>query len=322
MLSEEFDSILQKYKRQKLNTYKVLELLGNDYLFKDYGADTDDKRYTQLLNCGTQLFFTKDFDNGHSVYHLTGANFCRQRVCPMCQFRRSERMFVQMLSVVKALEGEYRFLHLVLTIPNAQSDLQLIAGIKILYKAFNMMLRRKAFKNAFKGALRCLEVSFNYNNDTFHPHLHCLIAVRPSYFNDTKVYLSRDRIMQEWTDCVNKTIPTIDNSDFAVSDYPLQIYVRACKVGDYKGVAEVCKYCLKPLDTSKATDLQQRHVLITLWLTLKNQRFVQKYGVIKDTFKRLFDNEAEDLTEETNQKTGEGDSLFLFWDSSTMNYKY
>ena len=97
MVTEEFNSILKQYEKHKLETYKVLELLGDDYTFNDFGADTENRRYIALLQCGTFLGFDKEQVNNKSctgtVYHLKSANFCRQRLCPMCQFRKAEKMY-------------------------------------------------------------------------------------------------------------------------------------------------------------------------------------------------------------------------------------
>jgi len=319
MLSTKFENILEKYEKQKFNTYRVVEILGDDYTFTDFGSDTTDKRYRALVECGTQLHFQKNMEQGSYVYHLVGANFCRQRLCPMCQFRNAERMYAKMIKVIKHLESGYRFIHLVLTIPNSRDGSELIDGIKVLYKAYNMLMHRKKVIKAFKGSLRCLEISYNYDNDTFHPHLHCLIAVKPSYFNDSRVYMSRDEIAELWTSCVNKSVKSFKFTEYIKTDTVYQTFVRACKPGDYEGVAEVCKYCLKPLDLhDKGKDEQHKRVLLTLWHTLKGQRFVQKYGVIKDTFKLLFGDDDED--DEELEELDNSNKLFLLWNSEIQKY--
>jgi plasmid rolling circle replication initiator protein Rep len=321
-LSTEFESILEKYKKHKLDTYKVLELLGTDYTFTDWGADTTDKRYAALLNCGTFLDFRKCREEGKTVYHLAGANFCRQRVCPMCQFRRSERMFAETLRVVKHLEEQYRFIHLVLTIPNAQSGQELREGIQILFKGFNKLMQYKQCRGAFKGVLRCLEVSMNPDNGTFHPHLHCLIAVNISYFHDTKAYVSYNTLRELWTKAVKAAIASVPfDASWATSDYLLQISVRACKKYDYVGVAEVCKYCVKPLDVEKYDDeYMAKRLMLTLWHTLKGQRFVQKYGIVRTTWKELF-GFADQEPDEIQQAEAEGEQLAFRWDSDTLSYR-
>jgi plasmid rolling circle replication initiator protein Rep len=310
----EYRSILKKYEIQKMNTYKVAQLLGDDYLFTD--GNEDDSRYAALINCGTLLGFCRDSESG--VVHLKAANFCRQRVCPMCQFRKSEKMFADMLQVVELLRGKYRFLHMVLTIPNSKYDIELVNGVKLLYKAFGNLIHSGKPKKAFKGVLRCLEVSYNYDNDTFHPHLHCLVAVKPSYFNDTKVYMSVDEIRKLWTAAVNNAIAKMDGVDFARSDAELQCSIRAIREGDYRGIAEVCKYCLKPLNLDKSdNERQNKRVLLSLWHSLKGARFVQKYGVIKEAFKEI----GTDGTDFFENVQGDESMVFFTWDGRTLKYR-
>lgn len=306
--TDDFTSILKKYEKQKENTYKILELCGTDYTFNNFGADEKNELYRTLIECGTQLHFTKTFEDGKNVYHLTGANFCRKRICPMCQFRRSEKLFVQMYNVVKSLEDEgYRFLHLVLTIPNCYGGSELIEGIRKLYTGFSKFYKYKDIQKAYKGVLRCLEISYNYENDSFHPHLHCLIAVKQSYFTDSKVYLSKEKIQELWTKAQS-------------SNQPLQVYIRACKKWDYEGVAEVCKYSVKPLDLTKSdNDLQNLQIILTLWHTLKGFRFLQKYGVIRQMFNKLYKDSDNEYLDEI--RTGDHKRIFLEWDYNHFRYK-
>ncbi len=317
-LSKEFESILEKYEYHKRNTYKVAELLGGDYVVENFGRDV----YEKLVGCGTFLRFEKQQQEGGAVYHLKGANFCRQRLCPMCQFRRSEKMFAQMLEVVKYLEGEYRFIHLVLTVPNQKFDYELLQAIKILYKGFSLFYAYKSIRRAFKGVLRCLEVSYNYETNTFHPHLHCLVAVNKSYFHDSKVYLSYDKLRELWSKSVYKANEKLGyNAPFLSSGGPLQIHVGAIKQGDYSGVAEVCKYCVKPLELDKkGSEEQNKRLLLNLWHNLKGTRFLQKYGVIKETFSLLYGSEADEIeSEEEINKNKKG--LFCEWDSFELKYR-
>ena len=323
-VSTEFDSILEKYKKHKLQAYAVAELLSDDYTFKDFGVDTQGKRFEALVNCGTQLQFEKSFEGDKYIYHLRGANFCRQRCCPMCQFRRSEKMFAEVLRVVKLLENDYRFLHLVLTIPNSNDGNELIQAIRLLYKGFSFFMAYKSIRGAFKGVLRCLEISYNYESDSFHPHLHCLVAVNKSYFNDSKSYLSYDKLRFMWSEAIEKAQKKLPFEFQFLRDKPplLQIHIGSIKEGDTSGVAEVCKYCVKPLEFEGADNdyraYQNKKILLTLWHTLKGFRFVQKYGVIKEAFKTLNISD-DDIEEETKDKNTP--LIWFDWDFSTMNYK-
>lgn len=310
-LYEEFNSILKDYEYHKINTYKILELLGTDYVFTDGNSDND-KRYHSLLNCGTSLQFqkiTSTFDGAKNeyTYSLVGANFCRQRICPMCQYRKAQKQFVQMYKIVQELESNYRFIHLVLTIPNANDGLELVKNIHKLYNGYNKLMKYAEVKRVVKGALRCLEISYNYENNSFHPHLHCLLVVNPSYFHDTKSYISFDKWQQLWTKAQG-------------SQQLLQVSVRAIKYGDYKGVAEVCKYCIKPLKLDEGEDWQHQRMLLTLWHTLKGTRFVQRYGVIKDTYKKLFIDDDDDSLID-NSYDEESPLYFFSWNTELKQYE-
>ncbi len=298
---EDLDNIL-KYERAKINTYKVLELLGENYLFENYNTT---ELYIELLACGTYLQFVLEVGDPQ-ITHLVGANFCRNRICPMCQYRRSAKLFAQMQRVTEVMEEEgWRFLHLVLTVPNCNGGVDLVNTIKYLYASFSKFKNYKVTKRAYHGYMRALEISYNYDNDTFHPHLHCIVAVRNSYFNDSRIYLSYDNIVALWQKACK-------------ADKPYQISIGAIKAGDYKGVAEVCKYCIKPLDLERGEDWQNLRILTTLGYQLKGQRFLQKYGVIKDYFNQVIGNDLDtDIKDESKQ-------MFEYtynWDDINMRYQ-
>lgn len=175
-----------KYKKAALAVTSLIQ--QNDIAFFN-GKLVGDKG-AKIEQCGQHLYF----EGGH----LVGADFCRQRICPMCQYRNSMRQYARMLQVAERLGAQgYRFLHLVLTVPNC-SHADLAKTVQKLYDGYGKLMHEKRIKKAFKGALRALEVSFNAENWTFHPHLHCLIAVRMSYFSDTRVYCSHKLVKDLW----------------------------------------------------------------------------------------------------------------------------
>ena len=73
----------------------------------------DYKSAARYYNCGTTIAL----QNGK----IKAANFCRDRLCPMCMYRRSQKMFSQNMTVyekIKAEHPECRQLFLTLTVPN------------------------------------------------------------------------------------------------------------------------------------------------------------------------------------------------------------
>lgn len=278
---DEFKSI-EKFTKQRHNIYRTLEIVGTTDIFENWMVKD---LYTKVLNCGTSLQFGVD---SKGITHLIGGNFCRNRICPMCQFRRAEKLFSQAIQIVEKMEQDgFRFLHLVLTVPNPQDERELVETIKNLYKSFGKFWKYKEVKKAYKGAIRCLEISYNYERCEFHPHLHCLIAVKKSYFTDSKVYLKYDRIMELWAKACK-------------SERLYQVSVRAVKEGDYRGVAEVCKYSVKPLDFDDTQEQwQNERIILNLGWRLKGTRLLQKYGVLKDEWRQMFgaDETEDDDTE-------------------------
>ena len=98
----------------------------------------------------------------------------------------------------------------------------------------------------------------------------------------------------------------------------MQVHVGAIKEGDYSGVAEVSKYCVKPLELSNNDDTEQnRRALLILMDVLKGTRMVQKYGVIREAFNALKDDDAADMQ---NPDKGTSGTAFLQWDDVNMKY--
>ena len=250
----------EKYKRLSLS---VADLMKKTTILYDRGF--------LIENCGNTLQFNKSGD-------LVSADFCRQRLCPNCQRRNSLKMYSKFKVVESDLaKQEYRFIHLVLTIKNCdESDLS--DTVTMLYKASSKFFADKRIKQGFKGALRCLEVSYNKMDCNFHPHLHCLVAVKKSYFT-SRYYLNRDKIAEIWKKHLK-------------IDYIPQVWLTKC---DDNAVAEVVKYAVKPLELCMS-EVVRRNVLVALHGALHGRRLVQTYGVVKESAKiNNVDFEADDL---------------------------
>lgn len=271
----------------------------NSLLHGNAFHDSDAEQTLEL--CGSTLAFTIDDEN---TPHLASANFCRKRICPMCQWRKAQRQFSNCLKLADILEARgYRFLHLVLTVPNC-TDNDLKATVNALYRSFAKFWKYKEIQRAFKGCLRCFELTYNYDTYTFHPHLHCLVAVNKSYFNDNKVYLKHNKIRELWSKA-NK------------SNELLQCSVGAIK--NNLGFAEVSKYCVKPLELNCEKKAENITVLTALLYTLKGTRFIQSYGVIKEVLREIKDaDEAENCSSSSLDK----EQMFVYYyNKSTQEYE-
>ena len=83
----------------------------------------DEKRATRIRLCGTYLEFTKEIESGRRF--LSAANFCRERLCPLCQWRRSLKVFYEVSQVMDAMEADHKNLvplFLTLTLRNCKAE--------------------------------------------------------------------------------------------------------------------------------------------------------------------------------------------------------
>ena len=67
-----------------------------------------EKKSAAVLDCGTELTFLTPSDP-ELPQKLYRANFCKDRLCPMCGWRRTKKIFVQVSKIMDKLDEEYEF---------------------------------------------------------------------------------------------------------------------------------------------------------------------------------------------------------------------
>lgn len=257
---------LTDYEKYKRLSVELSDVLRSDSEMLD--------RALLIEHCGDFLHFSAEGD-------LMSANFCRQRLCPNCQRRRSLKTYSKFKQLSdELLKKNYVFIHLVLTCKNCE-DFELKNTIDKLYASSSKLFKNSAVKRVFKGVLRCLEVSYSGTCLNYHPHLHCLIAVKKSYFT-SRYYLKQDKLQELWKKAL-------------AVDYEPQIHVTRC---DDNAIAEVSKYCVKPLEIDCKSEFNRLNVLKSLHRALHGRRLLQTYGVIREEAKLLnIDLESDDDSE-------------------------
>lgn len=235
-----------------------------------------------MLNCANYLEF-KLFDD--KIKKLHSASFCRVRLCPMCNWRRSKKIFGQVAKIIDKLDetNEYDYIFLTLTLRNCKSD-KLRNNIDLISGSFNRMFSdNKKVKNICRGYFRAIEVTFNKKYKEYHPHIHCIIVVNKSYFKrSNKDYLTTEEWSNIWKYYLN------------IDYYPV-VDIRKVKSKNYKysGVSEISKYSVKSKDiilykkngllNEKLTDFN----VFVLYNALKNKRLVSFGGIMKILHKEL-----------------------------------
>lgn len=233
-----------------------------------------DSRLHDLEHCADTLVFLQ---NAEGKKKLKSANFCRLRLCPMCQWRRSLKMFGQVQTITdKILERDKstRFLFATFTVKNVDAE-NLETCINILNNKFLYLVSRnktfapaKKLKQNLLGYLKAVEVTYNTKDKTYHPHLHVIFAVKSTFFKNSSNYMSKKEWISLWQQALGV-------------DYKPQIDIRAIKSGTAKAVAEVAKYPVKTAPILSLPDDEAVEVLKTLTFCLHKKRFVSYGGIFK-----------------------------------------
>lgn len=232
----------------------------------------DGHKAKRLQDCSPLLGFTVDPATGKK--RLKTAWFCRVRLCPVCQWRRSLKIYGQAVQVIGAADADqpHGWVMLTLTVRNV-NGCDLSHELTLLMESWRRLTRSADWRKRVLGSMRSLEVTHNLNADganydTYHPHIHALLCVPMTYFSG-RLYLSRARWAQLWQAA-------------AQLDYKPEVYVSRVKGDSAGALAEVAKYATKPADYILPDDLDLMQDAVTvLDAALANRRLVSWQGNLK-----------------------------------------
>lgn len=285
---KEIEILVDKNKNGKEIDWQGKKI-RNKLLSESYKRLSLKKTY-RVAECGTYLEFKKASADGN--LKLKNANFCKDRLCPMCSWRRSLKIFGQVSKIMdKVTENKnYRFLFLTLTVKNCEGD-ELSKEIDKLFKAFNLLFKRKQINKSILGWFRALEVTHNINKNsksynTYHPHFHIILMVNSSYFKKKELYINQKEWVKMWQECLG-------------IDYAPQVNIKAFKSNSKartsKSIAEVSKYTVKDVDylLEDNEELTDESVYI-LNSALRNRRLVAFGKELRKVHKELNLDDVEE----------------------------
>lgn len=263
------------HKQENLQLVKIYKIARE----KNINLITDSRLF-DLEHCADTLLFA---ENAEGKKKLKSANFCRLRLCPMCQWRRSLKMFGQVQTITdKILERDKstRFLFATFTVKNVDAE-NLETCINILNNKFLYLVSRnktfapaKKLKQNLLGYLKAVEVTYNTKDKTYHPHLHVIFAVKSTFFKNKQNYMTKKEWIELWQQALGV-------------DYKPQTDIRAIKTNTGKAIAEVAKYPVKTAPILSLPDDEAVEVLKTLTLSLNKKRFVSYGGIFKTVKQEL-----------------------------------
>ena len=263
----------------------------------------------RVISCGDTLQFIQNQDGTLKLYQ---AYFCKNKLCPMCNWRRSMKYSYQTSRIVdEAIKQspKGRFLFLTLTVKNVEGQ-ALNSTISQLTKSFDRLFKRAKVQRNLLGYLRSVEVTHNENDKTYHPHIHVLMMVRPSYFQSKKDYITQ----KEWSDMWSQSLKV---------DYVPMIDIRTVKEtgkGLRGAVLETAKYPTKPIKL----DVENKQVVDDLYNGLYRKRQLGYGGLFKTIKKQLALDDAEngDLvhTSDDKENISKGTEIVAIWNATKQNY--
>lgn len=238
---------------------------------------------TTIYSCGTWVELES---NRSGRERISRANFCRERLCQVCAWRRSAKFFAQMLPTFHVVQKEgFKFIFITLTMKNV-SSLEAPEAISTLLKAWDKMTRRAAYKRAWHGFVRSVEVTYNTKTNTYHPHIHAIIAVKQTYgMKSDKNYISQEQLQRDW------------GASLGV-DYKPIVWMNSVKEQKTKktetigSALETVKYAFKVSFKSITPD-----TVATIQCSLRNRRLVSFGGVIAKIREQVLEDYEEYIDE-------------------------
>lgn len=261
-------------------------------LYYNFGREQDNYYYAnkseRLFYCGSLLVFEVSAEGSKK---LISTSSCHVRLCPMCAWRRSLKTYKEMRVVfdyLKEHEKDYKFIFLTLTQKNVTGE-QLNEELNRILYAFKRFMQLKQIKKITLGFMRSLEITYNREADTYHPHIHVLIYTMNGLYSGRN-YISQKEYREIWADLLKLDyLPQVNVKQFKPKD----------KETEGKEIAEMCKYSVKPSDYlfSDNKELSEK-VTRVLDKSLNGRRLLSYGGDLRKIRKKLLLTDDELIEDE------------------------
>jgi len=293
----------RKWRERKLKNIELasqLDILGY-------------RSFERVYQCAEVLKFVEQSDGTKKLYQ---SYFCKNKLCALCNRRRSMKYSYQASKIVEEAmirQPKGRFLFLTLTVKNVTGQ-ELNQSMTDILRGFNRLMKYKKVDKNLIGFLRATEVTYSKELDSYHPHLHVLLMVKPGYFRSKDDYLTQE----EWTELWQKAMKL---------DYTPMVDIRAVKADKGKGlkgaILETAKYPVKPFDvTDEKTDFtdQEKLQIVDDMLTgLHRKRQIGFGKLFKEIKKDLDLDDLEDVVSSVTLVVSSLPFLIMFFTSDKVN---
>ena len=244
-------------------------------------------RAARVADCASILEFAENQNTGEK--RLLGVNYCRDRLCPMCQSIRSLQVFRvlnQVLNIGLEENPELIPLFLTVTMKNMKGE-HLREGLDNLLKSWTRLFRRKRFKSTVKGWFRTVEITRSYTGE-YHPHIHAVLLVPKEYFRrENSDYIPHEEWRELWKQALGVEYLPIVNIQ------KIKNQTRESKKGEVKeytireAVGELAKYVTKEADYLTDDEAETDERVRDIALAVYGKRLIAYGGLLKDIAKRV-----------------------------------
>lgn len=180
-----------------------------------------ESRTDAFTHCGANAWVLQDKNNPQ--VHRISCDFCHDRFCRPCANARAS---VAARNLKQYLKDEpHRFL--TLTIKSNEEPLATL--LDRLAKSFQKLRRTSLWRHAVRGGAAFLEITWNAERRSWHPHLHCVIEGS---------YLRQNELADLWN---------LITGDSCI------VHIRLIRNADAT-IGYVTKYAAKPMSTTFLRD--------------------------------------------------------------------
>lgn len=261
----------------------------------------------RISDCSQLLDFrlVPSKDDGVYKLKLASTRLCHCRQCLICSWRRSLVYKARACKALPKVVEDYpkaRYLFLTLTVKNcAITDLR--STLKQMNESFSRMTKLKGFPAI--GYLRTTEVTKGKDNVSAHPHFHCLMMVKSSFFGQD--YIRQSEWTKIWKNCLRVDYEPI-----------LDIQALRPTVSPVALLAEIIKYQCKPNDLV----LSDREWFLELTRQLHRTKAIAFGGVFKEYFRELHKEvtDEEMIGSDIENEVDEG-HLYFGWRRWEKKYR-
>lgn len=259
-LNEKFEKLSERveYKESILNKFENI---------------FDYEKFKYFADCGKFL-------GTNAEKEIMTGNFCKNRFCPVCNRRYASQKWHKVKSIAEQLKIIFNpcFALLTLTVENVTGE-ELKAEITHLMKSIDRLHKTSLWKNNVIGFFRSLEVTYNQEKKTYHPHYHYILCLDGNY---------KENMIPTW-----KWRQTWERS--ARLNYASQINIQIIEDDNALsgGIAEVAKYAVKISSVIE----KDGNAIKPLEQALKGRRLISYGGAIKEIAKQYDRKAKQELKE-------------------------